>query len=1132
MTQPPMREERKIVTALFADVVGSTALGDRLDPEDVREIVGSALGKIVEVVESWGGTVKDLAGDGALVLFGAPVAHEDDPERAVRAGLTIVREMGRYAVDVTGRWGIPGFGVRVGIETGLVVLGPVGAGRRVEYGATGDAVNTAARLQAHAAPGTVLVGEATYRRVSQLFEWSAPQRLELKGKAGPVVARQVLRPRAGPSAVRSRELSETALVSRDGELEVLAAIADALQAGQGGILVVTGEAGVGKSRLLRELQRRLEGGTAPVLWLEGRCASYAESVPYWPFREVLGDWLAAGPEVDEAELGRRLGELFGAVTPEILPFARALIGRDPGPAVADLSSEALQRRIFETVQELLERLAARNPVAVALDDLHWADPTSIQLVERLIPVSERTPVLLVLAARPEERHPSRTLLEMAKSSEAARELALDVLSAGADGEFLARLVGAGTLPPSVERRVLEAAEGNPFYLEELVRSLVDAGALRGRENGWAFDQEVAVAIPETVEKAIVARLDRLPPPSREVLDAACVIGRRFDLALLDVVADATATPDAVEDLTRLGLIALERNEPELEYRFRHALIQEAAYRSLLRPRRRELHLRAAKALQTGFRGRTEAEAALLARHFRAAGELRSALDLLHQAGQEARRAYAVDEALRDYTEALEVAADLGMESGDPLVAQLRLERGEVRARMGEIAGARADLEMAVQGARQAGDRATETRALDELGFLLAGAADYRQAVAHLEAALRIADDLSDASERVRILSRLSIVFTNQASLDQAIERGRSALALAQEARDARGLAAAMDALEVAAVMIGDFDAVNEIAPALAAIHRQTGDLWYLQFALFQWTWPLIASGKWEAALERMEEARAVNRRIADRGNEPMYLATLCWIHRSRGDYGPALKAGRQAMATAIDLNHAEWTGWSAGILGWALLDTLALDEATECLARGLGAAEGAGARIHEIRCASHLAQAYLLAGDRTRASTLADRAERLLDAVSVPSGRAFLQGADANVAVARVRLATGAPQRAERMVAPVVAAGESSGWHEVAGSAAVLVGRCRLATGDVDGAERALAPATRAAMAAGLPRVSLEAHAALATIARIRGRVRDERREKAAARAAADRLSAGIGGENIARGLVEAVLEDLDGGSG
>jgi ABC-type oligopeptide transport system substrate-binding subunit/class 3 adenylate cyclase len=654
MTSTAVREERKVVTALFADVVGSTALAERLDPEDVKLIVGEAVARIVGEVEALGGHVKDLAGDGVLTFFGAPTTREDDAERAVLAGLRVVAELEDYGREVLRGWGVEGFGVRVGAATGRVVLGEVGAGERVEYAAFGDTVNVAARLQSAATPGSVLVDEETHHAVEQLFVWGEPLAFELKGKAHAARAWPVSAVRVGARPHRGLPGTQARLVGRGRELGAGREALDALSSGRGGVLVVSGEAGIGKTRLLAELQAlaELEG----MRWLEGRCVSYGESLPYWPFRDLLrGDWIGAG--ADEAELRVRVGlrrrlEQLGGNADELYPYLGTLLDvaleHDVAAHTAELSPEALQWRTFEVVGHLFERLADEAPLIVAIEDVHWADSTSVLLLEQLLGLAESSPVLLVLSLRPEHDHVSWGLREHARREfpHLVRELDLGPLG-DAEGELLAALVGQGTLPPELERRVLEAAEGNPFFLEELVRSLADVGALVHADGRWRFDHDVEVEVPQTVEKVILARLDRLSPASHRVVTAASALGRRFALPLLEGVLEEQPS-DALHELQRLGLLQQSRRWPQPEFRFRHALIQETAYRTLLAEPRATLHRRAAEWLEARYAGHETEVLGLLAHHWLAARNDDRAIDYLLRAGDKARQEYALDEAIEDY----------------------------------------------------------------------------------------------------------------------------------------------------------------------------------------------------------------------------------------------------------------------------------------------------------------------------------------------------------------------------------------------------------------------------------------------------------------------------------------------------
>jgi ABC-type transport system substrate-binding protein/class 3 adenylate cyclase len=650
-----IREERKVVTSLFADVIGSTALAEKLEPEDVKLVVGEAVGRIVGEVEALGGYVKDLAGDGVLAFFGAPTTREDDTERALRAALRVVAEMEDYAREVRRGWGVEGFGVRVGVSTGPVVVGEIGAGTRVEYAAFGNTVNVAARLQGAAEPGAVLVDDSTHRAAEALFAWESSGDLEVKGKAEPVRAWLLTGVRAGARPQRGLPGVETRLVGRSRELGIGRDAVDGLRSGRGGVLVVSGEPGIGKTRLLLELRSLAE--REGIRWLEGRCVSYGESLPYWPFRDLLReDWIGAG--VDDAELRvrvglrRRLEQLFAGDAEELYPYLGSLLDlaleHDAAARTSELSPEALQWRTFEVVGQLFARLAEDSPLVLVVEDLHWADPTSVLLLEQLLVLAEDAPVLLVLTLRPERDHASWALREHAGREFPHLLREIDLVPLGdADGELLEALVGRGTLPAELERRLLATAEGNPFFLEELVRSLVDAGALVQTADGWRFDHDAEIEVPQTVEKVILARLDRLSPESHGVLTAASALGRRFALPLLEGVLEAPAG-DALHDLQRLGLLRQSRRWPQPEYRFHHALIQETAYRTLLGASRARLHQRAAEWLEERYAGRETEVLGLLAHHWHAAENVDKAVDYLLRAGDKARQEYALDEAIEHY----------------------------------------------------------------------------------------------------------------------------------------------------------------------------------------------------------------------------------------------------------------------------------------------------------------------------------------------------------------------------------------------------------------------------------------------------------------------------------------------------
>jgi hypothetical protein len=680
-------------------------------------VVGDGVARVVRTVEELGGHVDRVAGDGALVLFGAPVAHEDDAERAVLAGLRILQAIEAYAAEVAAQRGIEGFAVRVGVETGLAVLAPLGGTRPIEFGATGDVLNTAARLEAAAEPGSMLVGPRTFRLTETCFTWDEPVELWLKGKADVVVAHRPRFPRA-PGGRRARGDDRAPLVGRNPELETLRRALDELLSGKGGVLLLTGEPGLGKTRLIRELRRRVERSSSArgrPQWLEGRCVSYGERLPFLPFQVLMRDWLGAAPEQSEAEVGalldERLARLVGERAPELRPFLGPVLGLTPrledDARLGGLRPEDVQLRTFAAVGQLVARLADRGPVVMVLDDLHWADASSLELAEHLLALADEAAVLLVLSGRPEEEHAWARLRERAVRDLPRRvqTVALTALAREVDRELLGALVGGAPLPSELEQRMLERAEGNPFYLEELVRSLVDAGALVREDGGWRFEGQAEVQVPETIEKLILARVDLLSPVARELLFAAAVLGRRFTRPLLESVAgDASSLPE----LRRAELVLEGRRWPEEEYRFKHHLIQEATYGSLLKRRRLELHRRAAEAIEAAFAERVEERLGILAHHWGGAGEPERALEYHLRAGDRAWRIAAVREAVDHYGAALDAARGLELDARDGRVRHTRFQRGLLRLYLGKVRQGGEDIEAALEGARASGSRRSST----------------------------------------------------------------------------------------------------------------------------------------------------------------------------------------------------------------------------------------------------------------------------------------------------------------------------------------------------------------------------------------------------------------------------------------
>ncbi|MDQ4081774.1 MAG: ABC transporter substrate-binding protein, partial [Actinomycetota bacterium] len=654
--------ERRIVSVLIADVVNSTGIGERLGPERSKFLMDEVLRIMTEQVTRYEGTVVQRIGDQIFAVFGAPLAHEDDSERAVRAGLAIQRGIARYAEDVEAAYGVE-LAVRVGVHTGPVVIPSEDGTSDIaeRWNALGDTVNIASRLQELARPGEVAIGLTTARQVESCFELERLGDQELRGKSAPLATFRVRGVREG-AAVRRHGT----LVGRDFELTVLERTMDGLRDGRGVIASIIGEPGIGKTRLVAEVRARYEH---EIRFIEGRGVSYAQSFPYSPIRELLRDWLGVAATTPETrvrlELKARVAELFDANADEAYPFLANLLGvtLEPGAAerIRELNRESIQHQTFEVFVEFLCRLSGEIPVCLVLEDLHWADESTLELLEESLRVTEEAAVGLLLLYRPEREHSSWRLGERARQRYPHRYREIELRPLPSDASRT--LVGSaadGELPDAVSELLVERAGGNPFFLEEALRDLVERGALRREDGRWelAVGQE-ELAVPAAIQGALQARLDRLDPKTRHVVSIAAVVGRTFGVELLERLVPHEELVPALSELQRLDLVVEIRRRPSPEYRFRHGLVQEVAYASLVDATRRRLHRSVGEALEELYRDSLDEVYDLLARHFSEADDAEKAVDYLLKAGDAARALYADQEALEHYKRARAFLARLG-----------------------------------------------------------------------------------------------------------------------------------------------------------------------------------------------------------------------------------------------------------------------------------------------------------------------------------------------------------------------------------------------------------------------------------------------------------------------------------------
>lgn len=724
--EAPVAGERRMVSAIFADVVGSTSLMETMDPEDWTAVVNVAFDLMSQAVYRYEGTISQLQGDAMVAFFGAPVAHEDDPERAVRAALEMVSEIQTYREELQKAQGFD-FQIRAGINTGLVMVGRVGTDLRYEYTALGDAMNVAARVQAAARPGAVVMTYDTYRLASGLFDVHDLGAISVKGKAEPVHAYEVIGLRAAPAPKRGIAGLRSPMVGRDTELAQLKSLLEVVKAGRGRMACIIGEPGIGKTRLLDEFESwALPQGN--LRWVKAHALSYGRNFPYHLVMDLVRSCTGISPSSSKEEASEAVGAALASLSEEDRSHAFAALGHLlslPIPQAdleffATMDPEQLLKRYLGGLKLLINVLASSEPVVMVLEDVHWSDASSAQILTWLLALAAPFAILVVLTSRPDPDSAGWQLIESARqiAGQALTEIGLESLQDEDSQRMVSSLLEIESLPQKMRDELLTRAEGNPFFVEELIKVLIEREAIVRSGDTWVAASEAEkVELPDTVRGLLLARIDRLGEEAQHSLKVASVIGRRFPGRVLErVLATADGAGTHLEQLEGSGLIRIGAIHPELEYVFYHSLVQETAYESLLKRERRGLHRLVGEAEETLYPERREELAPELALHFEEAADER-ALGYLKIAAESARDRFALREARTFYERARDLLAktdEPGSISDRVDVAVSRVEVGwTFNSPVGEVAA----LEGVVEEAEALGDERLLVRLYSLIGML-------------------------------------------------------------------------------------------------------------------------------------------------------------------------------------------------------------------------------------------------------------------------------------------------------------------------------------------------------------------------------------------------------------------------------
>ena len=1048
-SEPLVGEERKVVTVVFADLTASTELATRLDPEELRGVLRPFYDAMSEEIERFDGTVEKFIGDAVVAVFGVPIAHEDDPQRAVRAALAMQSRMATLNEELAGAAG-GDLAIRIGINTGEVL-----AAHRTEREGfvTGEAVNLAARLQSLARSGAVVVGERTRKATNATFAYRELGENVIKGFEHPVPAWEAM-PGARPSS-EPRGLGSP-MVGRDEELDLLRLLfARTQKQGRSNLVTVLGPPGIGKSRLAAEFMGSLELGVARVV--RGRCLPYDGGLGYWPLAEILkadaGILDSDSPDTIVTKARASLDPRFvhaeeGLGTTQVLLSSIGIAsGSDP---LAGVEPSAARSVLAGAWRRYFESLGGERPVVVVIEDIHWADDAMLELLESL---ADRVaaPLFLLCMARPDlwQHRPS-----WGAGLPNANMIELSPLSPGEGSTLVGNLLG-GEAPPDLVEQVVRRCEGNPFFTGELLRMMIEDGTLEERSGEWGVTRRLPSSLPDTVQGVIASRIDLLPAAEKRAIQDAAVVGRTFWLGAVELLG----TPDAaavVDGLIDKGLV-MERPtsgiEGERELFFHHILTRDVAYGSIPRTRRADAHSAVLGWMEKGASGRDEEFAEILWYHADRAGDLERAARFAMIAGHRHRRVFAAVEAIGWYDRAVEAIGRLSSDAMVLLLVETALSRGEACEQLGRFAEAHDDYERALEAARQRppGSREwLESRALAALVHVLWNEDRYSEAEVLLPRALEAASAQGVHFLVAQLWYTAGSMAFGQGDWARARSSHRKALEVATGAGDLEVEALARHGLTETGFFTGPFDEALSEGLEADRLLRGLGQrpmAHHNECMTAQLQWLL---GDRDAAARTAESALAGCRDVGDRRDEAYALTILSMIDVSRGRLGRARRGADEAIVISAEVDSPRleltarcWGPWVFGELGeyervdedvriarevadglgggflhapleaawgWALARRGAIEDARVAFARasdlaGDTALEVLWSLIYEVMCWEEL-------GD---GAALADAARRLLDAAR---GRSpvFVAWAESGVALACLLLgdASGAAERAAR----------------------------------------------------------------------------------------------------------------------
>jgi class 3 adenylate cyclase/predicted ATPase len=1022
--------EHRLVSVLFANIHGLGQVADRLGPGREAQIVGALNRYFVamgDAIHRFGGVINKMdlndRGDKLLAFFGAPQAHEDDAERAVRAALAMQATLGQVACTLPDYAGLPDLCLsqHIGISYGYVYAGYVGAAWRREYTVMGDDVNVAARLMSAAQPGDTLVSANVRRKVQALFELASRGEIKLKGKAEPASVFAVQGVRAMPEPLRGLRGMRSPLVGREAEWEQLGAAMNQLMAGRGQIVSVLGEAGLGKSRLVAEMRQQARTASSPGVamtqWVEGRCLSYTEAVSFMPFQESLRQMAGIRQDDSATEAWAKLRSLLEkhlapeeaqAHLPYLTTFLNLPLDESQQDKVRYLDAEALQRRTFVAISALVEAEARGAPVVLVFEDIHWIDPASQRLLEFLMPLVDRSPLMLLLLYRPERSKACWQIHEkaMREFSHCSMDIALRPLDLGQSRELLTNLVKLDRWPVEIGELILGRTEGNPLFVEEMIRALMDDRVLVQDEGGqWQLGGSLdANRLPDTLQGVMMARLDRLEEPARWTAQVASVEGRIFDFDVLSHV-DTEHRGDLSPCLVRLQqheIVRETQRAPFLTYTFRHAMMHEVCYNSLLARVRRLYHCRIAEYLEATRSD--ESDTAVIAHHAFLGQDWPRALRYQLLAGEQARRMFANLNAIEHLERAAECVSHLPPAETFEQRLKIDLMQGELLTMTGQYDHALEHLDAARAQAVERGDQDAQACACRWLARLHELRGEYPAAFDWIQQGLQVLQG-RETTEAAEMLLVAGLIHTRQGNTEDALTQCERGLRIAQDLGQVTVLARAYNLLGHITRLRGHSAQAIDHFQKSFELYASAGDIGGQALAQNQIANAYYDVSQWREADHHYRQAREAFSLLGDVYNQAIANNNLGGIALNQGSLDGALADYREALRQMEQIGGSPWAlGVLNSNLGGVLLRRGEVDAARRHLTRGQEYFDRANVRDSMPELRRRQAEAALVAGDLGEAESLGRQAFALAQELAMRNEQGFSLRVLGEIALARGHL--------------------------------------------------------------------------------------------------------------------------------